>query len=135
MIPACSYNRTGLFNFNTDNTSTGNISRQMEILGNCCFRFDIYFYYFYNKKNFAWKEILTMKLCFCRFLFAVAIILIALIWWPAAWAKIVIIIAAAILALASLFYQTCCCRMKGTKPAAVSPPSTPPQEEPPKEEG
>jgi hypothetical protein len=97
--------------------------------------FDIYFFYVYNEQNFTWKEVLTMKLCFCRLLFAVAIIVIALVWWPAAWAKIVVVIAAAILALMSLFYQTCCCRMKGTEPAAVSSPSTPAQEEPPKEEG
>ncbi len=134
MTPACSYNWTGLFNFNADNTSTGNILRQMEILGiKIYIRFDIYFFYFYNEKNFAWKEVLTMKFCFCRFIFAVAIILIALIWWPAAWAKIVIIIAAVILALASLFPHTCCCRMKGTEPGAACATPTPSQEEPPKE--
>lgn len=51
-----------------------------------------------------------MKLCFCRFLFAAAIILIAIIWWPAAWAKWVIIIAAALLAIMSLFFSKCFCQ-------------------------
>lgn len=51
-----------------------------------------------------------MKLCYCRFLLALAIVVLALFWWPIAWAKWVIIVAAAILAIMSLFYQTCCCR-------------------------
>jgi hypothetical protein len=51
-----------------------------------------------------------MKLCFCRFLLAVAIVVLAVFFWPATWAKWVIVIAAAILAIMSLFYQTCCCR-------------------------
>ncbi len=51
-----------------------------------------------------------MKLCFCRFLLAAAIVVLALIWVPTLWAKWVIVIAAALLAIMSLFYQTCCCR-------------------------
>ncbi len=51
-----------------------------------------------------------MKLCFCRFLLAVAIVVLAIFLWPATWAKWVIVAAAAILAIMSLFYQTCCCR-------------------------
>ena len=51
-----------------------------------------------------------MKLCFCRLLFAVAIIVLAVVWWPATWAKWVIVIGAALLAIMSLFYSTCCCR-------------------------
>jgi low affinity Fe/Cu permease len=51
-----------------------------------------------------------MKLCFCRFLLTVAVVVLAIFWWPAMWAKWVIVAAAAILAIMSLFYQTCCCR-------------------------
>ena len=53
---------------------------------------------------------ILMKLCFCRFLLAAAVVVLALVWWPATWAKWVIVAAAAILAIMSLFYQTCCCR-------------------------
>ena len=35
-----------------------------------------------------------MKLCFCRFLLAVAIVVIAIFFWQASWAKIVVIIGA-----------------------------------------
>jgi len=60
-----------------------------------------------------------MKLCFCRFLLAAAVVILALFGWPAAWAKWVIVGAAAILAIMSLFYQTCCCRsMKKTEGGA-----------------
>ena len=52
-----------------------------------------------------------MKLCFCRFLMAIAIVVLAIFWWPAVWVRWVIIIVAAILAVMSLFYKTCCCRM------------------------
>ncbi|MFC2170317.1 hypothetical protein ACFLRM_07165 [Acidobacteriota bacterium] len=74
-----------------------------------------------------------MKVCFCRFLFSVAIIVIALVFWTASWAKIVIVIAAALLAIMSLFYKTCCCRAKGEESCGTSAPSEPAQEEPPKE--
>ena len=50
-----------------------------------------------------------MKVCFCRILLAVAIAVIALIWWPASWAKIAIIIAAVLLAVAGFFPACCCC--------------------------
>ena len=60
-----------------------------------------------------------MKLCFCRFLMAAAVIVLAVVWWPAAWAKWVIVALAAVLAIMSLFYQTCCCRsMKKTEAGA-----------------
>ena len=49
-----------------------------------------------------------MKLCFCRVLLALAILVLAIVWWPAAWAKIVIIVAAAILTLMGFFYNFCC---------------------------
>jgi hypothetical protein len=61
-----------------------------------------------------------MKLCFCRFLMPAVILVLALVWWPASWAKIVIIVAAALLTLMSLFYNVCCCR-KG-KETCVEPP-------------
>ena len=51
-----------------------------------------------------------MKLCLCRLILAVAIVVLALIWGPTMWAKWVIVAAAAILAIMSLFYNTCCCR-------------------------
>jgi hypothetical protein len=51
-----------------------------------------------------------MKFCFCRFILAVAILVLAIVWWPASWAKLVIIIASILLALMSLFYNKCCCR-------------------------
>jgi len=53
-----------------------------------------------------------MKFCFCRFVLALAIAVLAIFWWPAVWAKWVIIIAALLLAIMALFYQTCCCRKK-----------------------
>lgn len=49
-----------------------------------------------------------MKVCFCRLLLSIAIIVIALVWWPASWAKIVVVIAAALLAIMSIFYDKCC---------------------------
>jgi hypothetical protein len=58
------------------------------------------------------KEINIMKLCFCRFLLALGIIVLAIFFWSAPWAKIIIIIAGALLAIMSLFYNVCCCRMK-----------------------
>jgi chromate transport protein ChrA len=65
-----------------------------------------------------------MKLCFCRFLLAAAILVIALFFWQASWAKIALIIAAGLLAFLSLFFNVCCCRMK--KEAKVEPPPAPP---------
>ena len=58
-----------------------------------------------------------MKLCFCRLLFAIAIIVIAIIWWPAVWVKWVVVAAAAILGIMSLFYDKCCCRTMKQKEA------------------
>jgi hypothetical protein len=49
-----------------------------------------------------------MKICFCRFVLAAAIVVLAIFWWPAPWAKWVIVAAAAILAIMGLFYRTCC---------------------------
>ncbi len=53
-----------------------------------------------------------MKLCYCRFLMAAAIIVLAIFWWPAVWAKWIIIAAAGILAIMSLFYKSCFCADK-----------------------
>ncbi len=53
-----------------------------------------------------------MAICFCRFLLAAAIVVLALFFLPAPWARWVIIIAGAILAIMSLFYKACCCRDK-----------------------
>jgi hypothetical protein len=68
-----------------------------------------------------------MKFCFCRFLFAAVTLILALVWWPASWARIVIIIAAALLTLMSFFYNFCCCR-RGKGACGETP------EEPPKQE-
>lgn len=55
-----------------------------------------------------------MKLCFCRFLLALGIVVLAVFFWPESWAKWIIVVAGALLAIMSLFYQTCCCRsLKG----------------------
>jgi len=58
-----------------------------------------------------------MKLCFCRFLLAAAIIVLAIVWGPTVWAKWAIVAAAGILAVMSLFYTSCCCtdRKKAAK--------------------
>lgn len=53
-----------------------------------------------------------MSLCFCRFLLAAAIVVMALFFLPAPWAKWVIVVAGALLAIMSLFYKTCCCAGK-----------------------
>jgi VIT1/CCC1 family predicted Fe2+/Mn2+ transporter len=58
-----------------------------------------------------------MKLCFCRFLLAAAIVVIAIFFLDAAWAKWVLIIAGALLAIMSLFYKKCFCA--GKEKAAV----------------
>ncbi len=50
-----------------------------------------------------------MKLCYCRFLMAVAIIVLAIVWGDATWAKWVIVAAAGVLAVMSLFYKSCFC--------------------------
>lgn len=50
-----------------------------------------------------------MKLCFCRFLLSVGIVVLAIFFLPAPWARWVIIIAGALLAIMSLFYKKCCC--------------------------
>jgi hypothetical protein len=58
------------------------------------------------------KEINIMKLCFCRFLLALGIVVLAVFFWPESWAKWIIVAAGALLAIMSLFYNVCCCRMK-----------------------
>ena len=60
-----------------------------------------------------------MKFCFCRFILAVAILVLTLVWWPATWAKIVIIIASILLAIMSLFYNVCCLHRKKEGSEAV----------------
>jgi VIT1/CCC1 family predicted Fe2+/Mn2+ transporter len=57
-----------------------------------------------------------MKLCFCRFLLAAAIVVIAVFFLDQSWAKLVLIIAGALLAIMSLFYNKCCLAGKA-KPA------------------
>jgi hypothetical protein len=49
-----------------------------------------------------------MKLCLCRLILAVVIVVLAIVWGPTMWAKWVIVAAAAILAIMSLFYNVCC---------------------------
>ena len=62
-----------------------------------------------------------MKFCFCRFVLAAAIAVLAIFWWPAVWAKWVIFIAAVLLAIMALFYQTCCCRNKKVEAGPAKP--------------
>ena len=56
-----------------------------------------------------------MSLCFCRFLLAAAIVVMALFFLPADWAKWVIVAAGTLLAIMSLFYNKCCCASKVKK--------------------
>ena len=49
-------------------------------------------------------------MCYCRFILSVAIVVMALVFLPADWAKWVIVVAGALLAIMSLFYKKCCCR-------------------------
>ena len=72
-------------------------------------------FYFYMMRTILNEGDGTMKLCFCRFLLAAAIVVIAIVWLPAVWAKWVIVIAAALLALMSLFYKKCFCQDKKTE--------------------
>jgi hypothetical protein len=37
------------------------------------------------------------------------IVILAVFFWPEAWARWIVIIAAGLLAIMSLFYRTCCC--------------------------
>ena len=61
-----------------------------------------------------------MHTCFCRTILSLAIVIIAIFWWPAEWAKWVVIVAGALLALASLFFfDTCCCGAKKEKKGSV----------------
>ncbi len=50
-----------------------------------------------------------MSICFCRFILAAVIAVLAIFWWPATWVQWVVIVAAIILAIMSLFYKSCCC--------------------------
>lgn len=61
-----------------------------------------------------------MKMCGCRAFLAAAIAVVALVWWPAGWARVAIIIAAGLLAVAGLFPAACCCK-KETQPVQVKP--------------
>ena len=60
-----------------------------------------------------------MKICYCRVFLAVAIAVLALVWWPAGWARIAIVIAAALLAVAGLSPARCCCCTKKEEPVEV----------------
>jgi len=50
-----------------------------------------------------------MKLCFCRFILALGIVVLVVFFWPESWAKWIVVAAGAILAIMSLFFNTCCC--------------------------
>jgi len=62
-----------------------------------------------------------MKICCCRVFLPAAIVVVALVWWPAGWARIAIMIAAGLLAVAGLFPAACCCCGKGAKTVQVEP--------------
>ena len=51
-----------------------------------------------------------MKLCYCRFILAVLVIVFA--WWNVTWAPIVLTIIGAILAVMALTGSKCCCQAK-----------------------
>jgi hypothetical protein len=53
-----------------------------------------------------------MSVCFCRTVLALAVVVLAIFFWPALWAKWVIVAAGALLAIMGLFYNSCCCRSK-----------------------
>lgn len=48
-------------------------------------------------------------ICFCRFILAVVIAVLAIFFIVETWAQWIIVIAAVILAIMSLFYKACCC--------------------------
>ena len=50
-----------------------------------------------------------MSICFCRTIMALAVVVLAIFFWPALWAKWVIVALGALLAIFSLFYKKCCC--------------------------
>jgi hypothetical protein len=41
------------------------------------------------------------------------IVVLAIFFWPEAWARWIVIIAAGLLAIMSLFYKACCCANLG----------------------
>jgi hypothetical protein len=53
-----------------------------------------------------------MNICFCRTIMALAVVVLAIFFWPAVWAKWVIVALGALLAIFSLFYKKCCCASK-----------------------
>jgi len=73
------------------------------------------YFTFYRMGKILREGEVRMKLCFCRFLLAAAIVVIAIFFLGAAWAKWVIIAAGALLAIMSLFYDKCCCASKAKK--------------------
>jgi len=54
-----------------------------------------------------------MKVCFCRLILALLVIVFA--WWNVSWAPIALTVIGAILALMALKYNTCCCKAKEEK--------------------
>ena len=58
-----------------------------------------------------------MKMCGCRIALPVAIAVIALLWWPAGWARIAIVVLAGLLAVAGFFPAACCCCKRQEEPA------------------
>jgi len=48
-----------------------------------------------------------MKLCYCRFILALLVIVFA--WWSVSWAPIALTIIGAILAIMALSHNKCCC--------------------------
>jgi len=48
-----------------------------------------------------------MKLCYCRFVLAILIIVFA--WWNVTWAPIALTVIGAVLAIMALSHNKCCC--------------------------
>lgn len=60
-------------------------------------------------KNQNVKLEVNMKLCFCRLILAILVIVFA--WWNPGWAKIALTVIGALLAILALT-GVCCCRPK-----------------------
>lgn len=54
-----------------------------------------------------------MKVCFCRLILALLVIVFA--WWNVSWAPIALTVIGAILAIMALKYNICCCKAKEEK--------------------
>jgi hypothetical protein len=54
-----------------------------------------------------------MKLCYCRLILAILVIVFA--WWNVTWAPIALTVIGAVLAIMALSHNKCCCKHKEEK--------------------